>query len=93
MRIRSENYDTTILQSRTCDNIVSVIKSLLRMVNKGDIERTTYDKTILKNARLIIRKHRQASDRMKSIHEKHHFAQLKRNENKRLKENARVTPS
>tara|TARA_R100000656_G_scaffold123468_1_gene100079 strand:- start:1577 stop:1858 length:282 start_codon:yes stop_codon:yes gene_type:complete len=93
MRFRAENYDTTILQSRTCDNIVTVIKSLLRMVNKSDIERTTYDKNILKNARQIIRKHRQASDRMKSIHAKHHLAQLKRNENKRLKEDARDTPN
>ena len=88
-----ENYDTTILQSKTCENIVAVIKSLLRMVNQSDIERSAYDKNVLRTTRHIIRRHRQASDRMKSIHDKHHQAQVKRNENKLLKENATVTPN
>tara|TARA_R100001244_G_scaffold20772_1_gene22118 strand:+ start:330 stop:605 length:276 start_codon:yes stop_codon:yes gene_type:complete len=88
-----EKYDTTILQSKTCANIVVTIKSLLRMVGKSDVKRTVTDKEVLKVSRNIVRKQRQASDRMKSIHEKHHQAQLKRDRSRLLKENDKVEKS
>jgi hypothetical protein len=88
-----EKYDTTILQSKTCANIVVSIKSLLRIVGKSDIKHTVNDKKVLKISRNIVRKQRQASNRMKSIHEKHRKAQLKKDENKRLKENDAIPKS
>ena len=88
-----EKYDTTILQSKTCAKIAVTIKSLLRMVGKSDVKRTVTDKEVLKVSRNIVRKQRQASDRMKSIHEKHHQAQLKRDRSRLLKENDKVEKS
>jgi len=91
--MRIEKYDTTILQSKTCTNIVLVIKSLLRMINKSDNKHSVNDKSVLKTSRNIIKKQKRARDRMSLIHEKHHQSALKRNENKRLKENDSVSKS
>ena len=85
-----EKYDTTILQSKTCANIAVVIKSLLRVISKSDVKRTVSDKEVLKTSRNIVRRQKRASDRMKSIHEKHHQAQLKRDRIRLIKENDKV---
>jgi len=91
--MRIEKYDTTVLQSKTCANIVLVITSLLRMINKSDNKHSVNDKSILKTSRNIIKKQKQARDRMNSIHEKHRKSALKRNEKRLLKENDSVFKS